>query len=378
MKVLQIANDYLGTTLYVTLMNALGDVGVTNVIFVPVRSGAKYRKENDGLRNDNGSSLVISSCFNTLDRILFYSKQKKIYTGIRQTVDLNNISCVHAHTLFSAGYTAMKLKEDKNKPYIVAVRNVDVNIFFKKVKHLRNTGVEIMNQAEKVIFLSPAYKNTVLKNYVPEPLQDGIERKSLVIPNGISRFFLNNKPEAKTDNFKERKSIRIIYAGEINQNKNLTETIDACSILRTRGYSCSFTVVGNVTGRKCEKLLDEDFITHYPRCPHEELIKHYRRSDIFVMPSHTETFGLVYAEAMSQGLPVIYTRGQGFDGHFEEGVVGYSVSDFNATELADRIEAIIDDYESISRRCIENADKFDWNTIAGLYKNIYEEMRGNK
>ena len=40
-------------------------------------------------------------------------------------------------------------------------------------------------------------------------------------------------------------------------------------------------------------------------------------NDIFVMPSVTELL-LVYAEAMSQGLPVIYTRGQGFDGQFEE------------------------------------------------------------
>ena len=37
----------------------------------------------------------------------------------------------------------------------------------------------------------------------------------------------------------------------------------------------------------------------------------YRENDIYVMPSIIETFGLVYAEAMSQGLPVIYTRGQG-------------------------------------------------------------------
>lgn len=40
------------------------------------------------------------------------------------------------------------------------------------------------------------------------------------------------------------------------------------------------------------------------------------------MPSHKETFGLVYAEAMSQGLPIIYTKNQGFDGQFPDGYVG--------------------------------------------------------
>jgi len=47
------------------------------------------------------------------------------------------------------------------------------------------------------------------------------------------------------------------------------------------------------------------------------------------MPSITETFGLVYAEALSQGLPVLYTRGQGFDRQFEEGEVGYAVDCFD-------------------------------------------------
>ena len=40
----------------------------------------------------------------------------------------------------------------------------------------------------------------------------------------------------------------------------------------------------------------------------------------FCLPSHAETFGLVYVEAMSQGLPIIY-EGQGFDKQFQDGEV---------------------------------------------------------
>ena len=42
------------------------------------------------------------------------------------------------------------------------------------------------------------------------------------------------------------------------------------------------------------------------------------------MPSITETFGLVYGEALSQGLLIIYTKGQGFDGQIKEKLAGYS------------------------------------------------------
>ena len=52
----------------------------------------------------------------------------------------------------------------------------------------------------------------------------------------------------------------------------------------------------------------------------KNLIEFIGENDIFVMPSINETFGLVYAEAMSQGLPVIYTKGQGFDKQFNDGL----------------------------------------------------------
>ena len=55
------------------------------------------------------------------------------------------------------------------------------------------------------------------------------------------------------------------------------------------------------------------------------------------MLSIMETFGLVYAEAMSQGLPIIYTKGQGFDEQFDEGKVGYHADCFNIEEIVKRI-----------------------------------------
>jgi len=79
----------------------------------------------------------------------------------------------------------------------------------------------------------------------------------------------------------------------------------------------------------------------------------------------------VYAEAMSQGLPIIYTRGQGFDGQFKEGEVGYSVQYNSAEEISDRVKDILNNYETISKNCIEKVDKFDWDKIAKEYLSIY-------
>ena len=107
----------------------------------------------------------------------------------------------------------------------------------------------------------------------------------------------------------------------------------------------------------------------------EKAIEIYKNMDIFVMPSKHETFGLVYVEAMSQGLPVIYTRNEGFDQFFEDGVVGYSMKYNDYRKMSENIENIFNNYSMISKNCIEKSIEFDWNKIARKYIQIYNEIK---
>ena len=62
----------------------------------------------------------------------------------------------------------------------------------------------------------------------------------------------------------------------------------------------------------------------------DELASAYASSDIFVMPSRTETLGLVVLEAMSSGVPVVAARAGGIPEMIEEGVSGYLFDDAGA------------------------------------------------
>ena len=369
MKVLQIANDYLGTNLYQLLFRELWNKGIQNEIFVPCKKDDKNNERN--LLREGEGRIIVSPCFSTVDRFLYFKKQKHMFNAIIRDFAIDNICITHAHTLFSAGYAAMQLKKEYGIPYLVAVRNVDVNVFFRKMFWLRATGIEVMREAERIVFLSPAYKNYIYNNYIPCTMKDEFLKKCEVIPNGISNIFIKNKGGVKK---LQGDSVCLIYAGAIDKNKNLIQTIKAAKILRAMGLKISILCVGNVTEKKCEKWISDDLVIHYPKCTQEKLLQYYRDADIFVMPSHTETFGLVYAEAMSQGLPVIYTRGQGFDGQFEDGEVGYAVDSHNAEEIANRIIDICNNYEEISHRCLCNVEKFKWDAIASRYAQIYEEI----
>ena len=364
MRILQIANGYLKNKLYGHLFSNLEQLGVEETVFVPVRRGENIPEHPENVH--------IIPCFGQLDRVLFYKKQKQMISWLETNTEISSFDVIHAHTVFSGGYAAMQLHKRYGIPYIVAVRNTDVNTFFKYMVHLRSLGVEIMRNAEKVVFLSPAYQQTVLNKWVPARYRQEILEKSQVIPNGIAPLFLKNQPKSKQ---KPEKAVRLVYVGDINTNKNLDLTVKAAERLRREDLDVTITAVGSIKEEKYRKLIEETpFLTHHSRCGQEEVIQHLRDADIFVMPSHTETFGLVYAEAMSQGLPVLYTAGQGFDGHFPNGTVGYAVSDLDAQELAEKIRAVIERFETLSAACVIGARRFDWKQIAGIYADIYREL----
>ncbi len=367
MKILQICSYYGLSKLYTELNLALQRQGADTTFYVPTRQEKEIHPPEQ--------NVVESVCFRNIDRYFFHWKHHKILCDLYTHLDPNEYSLAHAHSLFSNGYIAYRLKKKIGLPYIVAVRNTDINIFFRKMPHLRSLGIRILREAETVVFLSEAYLEQLLSTYIPPSYRDDLRKKSCVIPNGINAYWLDHKCMDKRP--PDGKTIRVVFAGTIDKNKNLTATIKACQILREQGYAITYTAVGNILDQAVHKQLEEQpFAQYIPALNKEELVQLYKENDVFVMPSVTETFGLVYAEAMTQGLPVVYTRGQGFDHQFEEGAVGYSVDCGNPQEIADRILDCIGRYEEISSNCVSLCDKFNWDTIAQQYLELYSRIAG--
>ena len=103
----------------------------------------------------------------------------------------------------------------------------------------------------------------------------------------------------------------------------------------------------------------------------EPLLLEFRDSDIYIMPSHTETFGLVYAEAMTQGLPLIYTKGQGFDKQFEDGTVGFPVNSHSIEEIKNAILRVANNYNRVTESSIYLCERFKWSSVATSLTKVY-------
>ena len=361
MNVLHICPDYFGTKVYRRLFAALAPREVSQKIYVP---------RNHPPRNAVPGVVVAERSFNVLERFLYFGKQKWLFQDLMEKRLAEDVDVVHAHKLFTGGYLALQLKRTMRIPYVVAVRNTDVNDFFRRMPHLRKVGRTILAQAERVLFISHAYRKQVLDCWCGPGLRGEVEAKSLVVPNGADVCFLRDRFSGSRPCNGE---LRILHVGSVEPNKNLDLTASACRILQSQGIVVRYVVIGPVKDRRyADKVLNCPFAEYLGTCTPEDVKKHMRHAHVFVMPSKTETFGLVYVEALSQGLPVIYTKGQGFDGWMEEGMAGWGTSSRDPEELARKILDIWRNYPDFARNAAAiDLSPFDWDNIAAQYCGVY-------
>lgn len=359
--ILQLAPDYFNTSIYSLLFDALKALDVDSHVFVSDNKPHPELTSSDRL-------TVVPKSFNTIQRVLYFPKQRYLFNHIINNIDIQKVDIVHAHTLFSSGYLAYRLKKKYGIPYIVAVRNTDVNVFMHNMPHLLPLGRKIAGEAQKIIFLSDAYKHQVIGHYFSSDL----DHKSVVIPNGISSVFLNGNatPHSLPNN-----RLNLIFVGRVEKAKNIDTCIAVADRLHHDNTNVTLTLVGEMKdNRFLTEIQKRNYVKWINKSTQKDIITYLNDNDIFIMPSFKETFGLAYAEAMSQGLPVIYTRGQGFDGQYADGEVGYAVEPDNIEEITKCIHKIVNDYRNISARCIDHSKKYDWNIISMQYKQIYDSI----
>lgn len=146
----------------------------------------------------------------------------------------------------------------------------------------------------------------VLRNLFPN-------KNIAVIPNGISDDFFNAKNE--TENFKRKK--RMLFLSQIIPVKGLERIIKSFKEIGVNNFSDWEFIIAGYEDAQYKRIL-EKMITDFglkdvvkfigPKFGLDK-IKMFDNSDVFVLPSHSENFGLVIAEALSRGVPVLTTKG---------------------------------------------------------------------
>ena len=384
MHILHLAGAYGGSEVYKSLYSAIDRLGIRQTVFVPLNAANHHHIGNNPVDfKTQGSKIIYSTILSQHHRALYGLKIKKILSEVKKCVNLDEIDLIHCANLCADGGVAYEIKKQFNIPYISAVRNTDLFAYYKYFFWRRKYFNRVLDNASRCIFLSPKHREFMHTRYHKQDSEN-----SIVIPNGIDNYYFENSPATQkslTD------KIRLIFAASYSKGKSLREIIEAIAIVRERTkLDLVLDAVGDglpfrKTSPKYAKEIYElgkkyNWLTLSKYIPKIELAERYRNSDIFIMPSKPETFGLVYVEALTQGLPIIYGKGQGFDGYFDEGVVGYHAEAFDISDIANAIESVIANYTKLTHNIsqLNLQASFNWDKIASEYLNIYNDTIRNK
>ena len=316
-----------------------------------------------------------------LYRINFWTKIRCKVRLIEKHIPIREIDVIHAATLFTEGCTARALQKKYGIPFFVSVRGTDSDFYAKRMFHLWPMSRSVIKNANAMAYVTPSIKRRMMSRWQYRDLEKTLE-KGLIINNGIDSVWTDNLHVNPKD---IGNPVRVLYIGRFDSNKNVMRLVEAVKEVR-KIKSIRLTLVGG-DGEEQAQVEQEvknhpDFIEYLGKIyDKQSLMLLVRKCDVFAMVSHGETFGLVYAECLSQGLPIIYTLGTGFDGMYSQGKIGYGVDSHSIESIKEGLLNVIDNYTNLRNHVSKiNFNRFSWHEIANsyIYIYIYESIKGHK
>jgi D-inositol-3-phosphate glycosyltransferase len=121
----------------------------------------------------------------------------------------------------------------------------------------------------------------------------------------------------------------------------------------------------------------DDQVRFVPPQPHELLAEYYRAADVCLVPSRTESFGLVALEAAACGTPVVAASVGGLRSIVDDGHTGFLVEGRDPADFAALIAVLLDDTELADEMGVNAAlrsRRYSWSTTAGRLRRLYGDL----
>ena len=271
---------------------------------------------------------------------------------------LKDVDLVIAH-MSDGAMMSHKLYKLFNKPYIYILHNSDL----LKVERQK----ELFRDAKAIYGRSWALNKQLVKKDIDADgvVYSGIE-KELIIP-----YREHNQ-----------KTIKILSVNLLQKLKNIDITIEALAELVD--YSWEYTIIGdgeelNYIKGLVEKFRLEDRVKFLGFKERSFCMEEMQKSDVFVMPSSPETFGLAYLEAMASGCLVIGAKDWGIDGLIKSGENGYLVKARDIEELKDTfIEIFTQNQSKIYKNSYKKIQEYTLEKAQKNYAKILFENMSNR
>ncbi|MFH6999655.1 N-acetyl-alpha-D-glucosaminyl L-malate synthase BshA [Flavobacterium sp. FlaQc-57] len=291
-------------------------------------------------------------------------------------VKLYKIEVLHVHYAIPhayAGYMAKQMLKNEgiNLPMITTLHGTDITLVGNHPFYKPAVTFSI-NKSDYVTSVSQSLKDDTLKLFK-------IKNKIRVIPNFIELDKVVKDPQAPCHRYvmaKENERI-ITHISNFRKVKRIPDIIKIFYNIQ-KVMPAKLMMVGDGPEKEkaealCMELGIYDKVIFFGNS--NEIDKILCMTDLFLLPSETESFGLAALEAMACGVPVISSNSGGLPEVNFDGISGYLSNVGDVEEMAANAIKILQDEKVLNQfkaNALEVAKKFDIKNILPKYEALYE------
>lgn len=272
---------------------------------------------------------------------------------------------IHAHFGLWAGYSARLIYRWYHIPYVITEHASSIN-----GNHTSPSQKKILQRAyrsaRKVICVG-----TMLQHNLSEYVDDN--RKVTVIPNFVDTRTFRFSPH-RTE---KEKRFTFVSVGNLSKRKGFHDLLTAFHRQFGDKPHVSLVIAGDGEERQAltqqvESLHLQSQVTLTGQLSRDQLADRLATCDAFVLPSYAETFGIVFIEAMSAGLPAVGTVCGG-----PEDIItpesGFLVQPGDVDALAVKMKALYETYEQFDKEKIRQSivSRFDFQLAGEKLIQVY-------
>lgn len=206
-----------------------------------------------------------------------------------------------------------------------------------------------------------------------------------VVPLGVEHAFFGPgyRPQARRALGLADASPLLLFVGRLQELKGVSLALETTLELRARGMGAHLAVVGGPSGpdgagtvahlhRRVERAGAHAAVTFVAPQPHELLSTWFRAADVTLVPSLSESFGLVALESSACGTPVVASQVGGLPSLVDDGVTGLTVAERSPEAWADAVTWVVDDVRAttLSTNAVLRAREYTWRAAAGTVESL--------
>jgi D-inositol-3-phosphate glycosyltransferase len=246
---------------------------------------------------------------------------------------------------------------------------------------------EVLRCSDALVAESPASKQHMVQEYGVDPA------RVQVIPCGVDTtlFCPQDRQQARRALGLPEAAPIVLFVGRLQPLKGLDTLLRAVHLVRQHYPTLHVRIVGGGVdegdpheaeelGRlraQAEHLNLTPHLTFTKAQPQETLAQYYAASDVFVMPSHYESFGMVVLEAMACGLPVVASQVGGLAStvvHERTGLL-VPVGDWHAfAQAIIRVLAVPTLRDTFGHAGIQRAQTYAWPRVVERNMQLYHRL----